>query len=269
MLGRKMESERAIEKMLSESDRQALNEMRKGIYMSGLEGGAAGFLAGVVGFRAASHLEAVKKLKLERKHAFATPLVTFAAGMMLGSMVAARNHAHTLHYIMQKYSKPELSPYQERVATFKELGSSVDPHYDKHVGTHDHEADLDDPLIKLFRANDEMSSSREHAPSFAAEFRVAAPDFRHTPSLRCSEVALDPAAPGAQKAKAGASSLSLVVFAGACFVLSAAVSRVLLPPPGPRDFSCGFSGGRLVCACGLFHYPGLLVSGSPSQCRGV
>lgn len=152
-MSHRIQAQAAAEEILSESDRHALYEMRRNIYMGGAQGGAAGFLAGGIGYRLAQNFESVRRMRLDKRHAFATPLLTLAMGAMLGSMVASRNNAHTLHYIVHKYSSPELTPYQERAAVFKELGSRMDPHYDD-VQAHDHEAHLNDPLVKLFNADD-------------------------------------------------------------------------------------------------------------------
>jgi len=101
--------------VLSESDLAALKAMRSSLWYGGMQGLAAGFLGGVVGYNIAQRLEFVKsRIKLQPKHRFATPLFTGVIGSLLGSLTAARNHAHTLHYIIHKNSSPQLTEYEEK-----------------------------------------------------------------------------------------------------------------------------------------------------------
>lgn len=111
-MNRSREAEKNLELRLSDADMAALRQMRSQIYRGGAQGGAAGFIAGWVGCWAAPRVGA--GLRVAPKLAMAVPMATFAAGTALGSLVSARNNAHTIQFIVHKSSKPELSTYQER-----------------------------------------------------------------------------------------------------------------------------------------------------------
>jgi len=104
---------------MSESDQYALREMRREIWLGGFRGGAVGFVGGVLGYKLVERSRWIKSqlgFELLPKHKFATPLFSFAFGMMLGSMTSARNNSHTLQYIIRKHSKPQvITDYQHLV----------------------------------------------------------------------------------------------------------------------------------------------------------
>ncbi|CAK8995491.1 Uncharacterized protein SCF082_LOCUS4385 [Durusdinium trenchii] len=118
--------------LLNDSDREQLTVMRGQMYRQSLEAGVAGFVGTSVAYHVFARTKYAKdNLKLMPKHAIATPLFAFAICMTVGSMVSARNNAHTVQYILHKYSKPQnLSPYQERVATFQAEGFRDDDNVD-------------------------------------------------------------------------------------------------------------------------------------------
>mmetsp|Transcript_12967 Transcript_12967/g.24027 ORF Transcript_12967/g.24027 Transcript_12967/m.24027 type:complete len:153 (+) Transcript_12967:114-572(+) len=93
---------------LSDSDKFALREMSRNIWVAGLEGFALGLFAGVVGSQIVARRmpSVVARFKLEKKHYFAAPMFTAASGSLLGSLVASKNNAHTLHYILHKNAGP-------------------------------------------------------------------------------------------------------------------------------------------------------------------
>ena len=93
-MARRVRAEEALSESLSESDRHALRVMRKELWTRGLQGGAAGFLAGIAGFAVVERIPWVtRQVQLKQTHRFATPLFTGALGLLFGSLVSARNNS--------------------------------------------------------------------------------------------------------------------------------------------------------------------------------
>ncbi len=90
--------------------------MRVKIWLGGLKGFLVGAGTGFVGFRLAHVFEDVRKMKLEHKHRFASPLLFGSFFAFVGALTEGRNHMHSVHYVMHKYSTPQtVSEYQQKM----------------------------------------------------------------------------------------------------------------------------------------------------------
>jgi len=195
-MSRNVRAEDALKSSLSDSEMESLRAVRRSVYRGGLEGGIGGFLLGSVGVRAVSYLPAELRRglpKIEPKHRFAAPLFTFAFGMMLGSMVAARNNVHTIHFILHNWqagSHPQNATlYQEKLnrgpidplnpITLADEGHHIRKDAFEDFGSHDDE----DPLVKyendLIRQQLEREKGEWHSSIDSELQHQGARDLRH------------------------------------------------------------------------------------------